>query len=719
MSSTIDVLEAASARGAVGATPGTIPGAARASDGTAPTRHVPHIDGLRALAVLAVIVYHLDERWLPGGFGGVDVFFAISGFVVSASVAAWNQDGFGRFIVWFYARRMQRIVPALLACLLLTTLASALFIPAAWLSNANEMTGSYAFFGLSNWFLAHHRESYFSPTVDFNPYTHTWSLGVEEQFYLLFPLLFFAWTRGRRWRTVSIALFATAAAASVAWAWQLGRVDPAAGFYLITTRLFELAGGVLLYQALSLRVAGVDGAPGARARAAAGAWLSLALVVAGLLMSKPRDFPFPGALLPVLGTLGLLAFLHERQGGVLRRILASRGATYVGRISYSLYLWHWPVFVLFRWTCGLESAPTRIAAAAVTFTLAAASFRFIEKPLRYSMRLRALPRVVVVALGIASVCGAWWLSMQIVSARASLSIGTVTRHADDWYPGAFTTLPDVPGCQLDQRVAMAGTGSVAIYSRSGCPAPVEPTPTLFVIGDSHASAYLGLLTTHALRTGATIVLYHNPLCTFASLQPEREQGNCPAQGDAAIEDMLSRGRPGDIVFLAALRLNRLSNQFAGVDERRAREGITGDGAQARRAVAEKALLARLSRLARHGMRIIVDAPKPVFRAPAFRCADWFDRGNPICAAGLQISRDDLQRYRAPVLESLERMARAMPQLSVWDPFPILCPDAVCAAIRDGKPLFFDGDHLSAYANRVLGDDFERVLREPGVKATGP
>ena len=112
--------------------------------------HVPHIDGLRAIAVLAVIVYHLNETWLPGGFAGVDVFFAISGFVVSASVGNWNRGGFGAFLGYFYARRMQRIAPALIVCLLLVGIASTMFIPLAWLSNANEQTGLYAFFGLSN-----------------------------------------------------------------------------------------------------------------------------------------------------------------------------------------------------------------------------------------------------------------------------------------------------------------------------------------------------------------------------------------------------------------------------------------------------------------------------------------------------------------------------------------------------------------------------------------
>ncbi|MCW5569427.1 MAG: acyltransferase, partial [Dokdonella sp.] len=148
---------------------------AHPSHASAPHPYFAYIDGLRAIAVLGVIAYHLDSGWLPGGFAGVDVFFVISGFVVSASVARWNGSGLGGFLAYFYARRIRRIVPALVFCLLSTSLACTLFIPFAWLSSAIETTGRYAFFGLSNLYLASHNESYFSPTAEFNPYTHTWS----------------------------------------------------------------------------------------------------------------------------------------------------------------------------------------------------------------------------------------------------------------------------------------------------------------------------------------------------------------------------------------------------------------------------------------------------------------------------------------------------------------------------------------------------------------
>jgi peptidoglycan/LPS O-acetylase OafA/YrhL len=177
-------------------------------------RYFPFIDGLRAIAIAAVLAYHLDPRWLPGGFAGVDMFFVISGFVVSASVAGFETGSARAFAARFYARRVRRILPALLFCLLCTALLCVLFVPPAWLNEGSARTGLFAMFGLANFELAGSGNDYFSPRVDFNPYTHTWSLGVEEQFYLLFPLLFLIWLRGAR--RVSAAIRAAAAGSPAA-----------------------------------------------------------------------------------------------------------------------------------------------------------------------------------------------------------------------------------------------------------------------------------------------------------------------------------------------------------------------------------------------------------------------------------------------------------------------------------------------------------------------
>lgn len=674
------------------------------------SKHVPYIDGLRAIAVLAVIAYHLEESWLPGGFAGVDVFFAISGFVVAASVHAWNRGGVAAFLGYFYARRVQRIVPALVACLLLTSFLSMLFIPAAWLSRANEQTGLHAFFGLSNWFLANHRENYFSPTTEFNPYTHTWSLGVEEQFYLLFPLMFFAWTRGGRWRGVSLALFALALAGSLAWAFRLARVDPTAGFYLIQSRLWELASGVLLFQLLT-RFARTDTAPrrGGGLFAAAGAWTALGLLATGLVLSTPRSFPLPGALLPVLGTLGLIGFLHARPPSLLATALGSRPMTAIGRMSYSLYLWHWPVFVLLRWTSGLDDATTRLAGVVATFAFAAASYRWVERPLRYSPLLRRWPRTAVVAAGVLLILSGWLLATGFIVSRPALALTTVSRNGGDWHASLVHSLADVAGCRLLTRPAMAGGGSLLVMQRTACATPEQRPPTIFALGDSHATGYMTLLSEHVLRSGATVVLYYNPGCTFASLQPQREGGRCGAQGKAAIDDILSRADTGDIVLLAALRLSRLSNQFARTNEAAAWESMTASVSLAGRRKAEGDALVQLQPLAARGLHIVLEAPKPLLRSPPFRCADWFNASNPICEPGLAIAREEVERYRKPVLDSFARMAAQVSAISIWDPLPILCPGRECLSSMDGRPLYFDGDHLSGYGNRMLLPSFERHL----------
>ncbi len=189
------------------------------------TTYRPDIDGLRAVAVLSVVLYHLHGVWLPGGYGGVDIFFVISGFVVASSLAASKVDSFAGFLGEFYARRLARILPALVAVLISTALMSTLFIPKAWLSEFADSTARYAFFGLSNLIMQNNADTYFAPRAEFNPFTHTWSLGVEEQYYLLAPLFVYFWLRAYRrgqtqrahWAIGILALFMVSSLALCIW----------------------------------------------------------------------------------------------------------------------------------------------------------------------------------------------------------------------------------------------------------------------------------------------------------------------------------------------------------------------------------------------------------------------------------------------------------------------------------------------------------------------
>lgn len=682
-----------------------------------PRPYFSYIDGLRAIAVLGVIAYHLGSRWLPGGFTGVDVFFVISGYIVSASVSHWRGPGLGAFLAYFYARRLQRIAPALLTCLFITSLACTLFVPFAWLSSAIEKTGQYAFFGLSNYYLATHNENYFSPIAEFNPYIHTWSLGVEEQFYLLFPFLFLAWLRQGSWRRFAVILFMVASIASLADAWLRGRSNPPAAFYLITSRFWELGFGALVFMAVHA-LGGDSPRPVARRwLMVSGAWVSLALIALAMVVSRENTFPFPGALLPIVGAAGVLAFLRWAPPDTFPvRLLASPLMRHVGTRSYSLYLWHWPVFVIMRWTCGLEGAGTMAFALVATFVMAELSYRFVEQPFRQARGLQRIPRIAVVASGVAMVVATWAVSERLVALKSRLSLSTVARNATDWYPQLTATVPQQPGCHIVVGVENEGARQAQVFSRTGCPeSPVDPR-RIFVVGDSHAMAYTDLLTEHVLHSGSVVRLYPNIGCTFLSLQPEREPPSCVANGREVIEDILSRAQRGDILFLAALRVSRLSTQFALLDEAHAKASMLGADSLQRREQAEDAGIALLSDVANAGIDILIDAPKPVFHAPPFRCADAFNARNPICAAGLRESRREIDEYRAPVMRSLQRISAAVPGVHVWDPLPLLCGPEWCESTRDGKPLFFDGDHLSAHGNRILYPAFAQAIPRPPVPA---
>lgn len=678
------------------------------------TQYFPYIDGLRALAVLSVLVYHADEALLPGGFVGVDVFFVISGFIVSASVANFKGQGLLEFVTYFYAHRIQRIFPALIVCLLATALVSALFIPASWLSMVNEKTGLYAFLGLSNFILAQNGRDYFAPTAEFNPYTHTWSLAVEEQFYFVFPLLFLGWLSGRRGRTLSAVLFSVFGLASLGWAaWQSG-ANPTQAYFLLPSRFWELAAGVLLFQLI-----GVSSEPRASEghsffHLVAGV-LCLLLVLGALALSTSARFPMPGALPVVIGTLGLIWSLHRHpELRSLHDLLGNRPLVFVGKVSYSLYLWHWPVFVLFRWTWGLDTPLLRAVALAVILLLAVGSWRLVEAPFRHGLRSGLKQQRHIILGGLVILVCAWGLGTALAKLQPYISLSVVSRQADLWYPHGVPNPTEVSDCKADPERLNVDGGRLLIYSPVGCDNAALLNPaSIYVIGDSHAIAYEGLFRQYAMRQAVRIHVYTNRGCPFISLQPWRDLDNplCRRYTEAALRDLKTRAKSGDVLFLPSLRLARLSDQWVHFGEDKAREEMFGPRAKTGRHRAVADAVATLREIAGRGVHIVFEAPKPLFKAPLFRCADWFNRSNPICAPGFVMPRALLDAFREPVLESLTEIARRLPGVSVWDPYPILCPEQECSAWRDEKPLFLDGDHISGYGNSLLMPSFAATMME--------
>ncbi|MBX3564132.1 MAG: acyltransferase [Sphingomonas sp.] len=664
------------------------------ADGAHPSErigYIPAIDGLRAVAVVSVILFHLWPKLLPGGFTGVDIFFVISGFVVTASLLGRQFDSLGQLAKWFYARRLMRIMPALVAMLLAAILAAQLFIPQAWLSNSLAQVGRFAFFGLSNVVLATDTETYFGPQAAYNPFTHTWSLGVEEQFYLLFPLLLY-WHQKLHSGAKAVRWVATLTAISLLICAILAFTAPKFAFYLIFSRFWELGVGMLL---CLTRTRWLGWAQRQK-------WLgpvSALLIAAGLAISEGPLFPFPFALLPVLGTAGLIATICA---GRASRALGSRPMVAVGLLSYSLYLWHWPVFVLFRWTSGLHTLNLQLTALAIAVVLAVLSYFLVEKPLRNARRIKAAPRGHVVASVSAAVVVAALGGHALFAAhdRITLSV-TGDRHA--WYADPDRPLdPALRHCTVTATREKVGGGQTDVWTPSGCTTPAAGF-TLFVPADSHGVAYTPALRQLAADLGVPVRLYFKPGCPYLKLiESHASRPRCAAFYDGVLADIRSKAKPGDIVFLPGLRLTRRTNQFEGD-----RDAVGAVGDVVTEAAIEEARQL-LSQLGAGGIRLVLEAPKPLFPSPTFRCADWFNRTNPICH-GLSVTRIDMLEQRRKVMRAMSGLAAQVPGLTLWDPLPALCPDDRCEALPGGRPLFFDGDHISGLGNDRLYPQLKQTL----------
>ncbi|MFK8182224.1 MAG: acyltransferase family protein [Phormidesmis sp.] len=332
----------------------------------------PEIDGLRALAVIAVIVNHFNKDILPSGYLGVDIFFVISGFVITASLAYREASSFFTFITGFYVRRVKRLVPALIFCVVLTALITCLVNP---FPNVSINTGVTSLVGLSNIYLLRQATDYFGSSAELNTFTQTWSLGVEEQFYFLFPVL--VWMTGfsrhtkRGARNLFFVMTVFVLSSFCLFAYLSGQ-NPSAAYFLMPSRLWEMGSGCLLFLGLSKL-------PSA---AVLSRWLKPELLIGCLIAAffLPLSFQVLATVLTVCVTSLLIVVI--RPGTSAYRLLTLKPALFIGLISYSLYLWHWSVLAISRWTIGIHwwSVPFQLG---LMFLLAFLSYRYIESPLRH------------------------------------------------------------------------------------------------------------------------------------------------------------------------------------------------------------------------------------------------------------------------------------------------------------------------------------------------
>jgi peptidoglycan/LPS O-acetylase OafA/YrhL len=488
----------------------------KADSNVAHLRYRPDIDGLRAVAVTSVVAYHVGIPFISGGFIGVDVFFVISGYLIGSIIYKGVIAGEFSYAD-FYARRARRILPALICVLLLSSVLAGLILTPSELARFSG-SATAAALAASNWFFFK-RISYFWSAANLNPLLMTWSLGVEEQFYFVFP--FIMTLVYRRWANKLSATVITITALSFVLSIFLVKTNPAAAFYLLPSRAWELGAGTLLAIFEIRRPAFAN-----LLLQRFGNWFAVigAAMIVVSIVTLNAGVPFPGlaALLPIVGTVLLIG----ARGSVVNAGLSTSPIIFIGKISYSWYLWHWPLLSFARVAAdGRLPLSSSIIIGALSFLIAVASYYFIETPFRASRGTR-----------------------RVVLTRYAVALGTVVAatlmlHLHGGWPQRFSPqLSDMEKATLSVHDAcLVDYGVVRPRMMADCVAPEDGRPELALVGDSHAAALAPAFRTLASTHGYGFVQLTKVACVGLfqttrrmSLEP-RQESECLRFNDASFQ----------------------------------------------------------------------------------------------------------------------------------------------------------------------------------------
>lgn len=666
---------------------------------TSPT-YRPDIDGLRAVAVLSVLFFHAGLG-APGGFVGVDVFFVISGFVITRMLEADIRER--RFsVVRFYERRIRRLFPAFFVMVAVTTLAAALLFMPPEFALFGRSLALAALFSSNIGFWS--EAGYFDTDARFKPLLHTWSLGIEEQFYLLFPLLLLGLYRlAPRRRLPALALLVVASfGLGVRWVAQA----PETAFYLLPARAWELGLGSLLALAPGLVIR--------RPAVATGVALAGLLLIAAAVFGLSERTPFPGlaALLPCLGTALLIGAGATRNG--ISRALSWSAAVRVGQVSYSLYLWHWPVIVFAQQRVGRDlTAGEGLAAIAVSFALAAVSWRYVEQPIRHGSRLptrRSVFGAAAMVTAATAVVGAVILRFDGLPDRLPARVLAALAPQQDRSPFFSAT------CFSDNRTLAAGRPVAGPDMGCAIGDRGAPAPSFAVWGDSHAAAMAPGIDAAASAAGQGGLFLGRggcpPLIDYDNTSDKAARRvACREHNAAALRMVEERGIA--LVFLVA----RWPREVLGGEY--GNEGPFYDPAVPVRVTDRSvpvaaALDATLASLRAPGRRVVLvmDVPEPGYDVPlalaraALHGTDV--RVNPSRAA---------VEARQSLTRDLFQSIAARHGSRIVDPLSAFCDAATCRVEQGGVSRYTDADHLTRRAARDLAPLFDPLFG-PGAGAIG-
>ncbi|WP_242055098.1 MULTISPECIES: acyltransferase family protein [Nostocales] len=664
----------------------------------------PEIDGIRAFAVIAVIINHFNRDILPSGYLGVDIFFVISGFVITSSLAGRSSKNFFDFLMGFYARRMKRLVPALVMFVVITSILICLFNPTPGVSIT---TGIAALFGCSNLYLLNQSTNYFADSTQLNVFTHTWSLGVEEQFYFLFPLLVWFTGFGRQAskgaRNLLCVTGALSIASLIAFVY-IYRTNQPAAYFLMPTRFWEMGAGCLLFLGLKHPSGLLDRLER----------IPPLVVTAGIVgvLFLPLQFAAKATIAVVIFTSVLIACLRAGTAGYL--LFTHPQVVYIGLISYSLYLWHWSVLSLSRWTIGIHwwSVPFQVA---LMLLLAVFSYRYVETPLRRSDW--SVLRWQTIGYGIGA-CASASVLLLLLSNSLSNPIFLGSRHSVE------TENLTVQGIKLYECSFYQGKGmsvSTTDIAKSRCSFPrgerVSGQQRIWYLGNSHALHLSGLIGKMQSRGNFQQTVIATTQMTFPTLPVEVydwlpkndwKQKDLLNQ-EKTIQYVLANVKSGDIIVLG----NDLGNVFGwfpgySPKQRQRYLRLLPDWVE------------KLDRFIKttngRGASVVAILPLPRFQLmpESFTTENcykqWF---RPFLSNECYLSADrvKLRQGVTEVTDALKTLSKSNSNFYLFDPFDRLCPKELknCSTVLSGRVVFRDDHHINNYGGELLVDDFYTLL----------
>jgi peptidoglycan/LPS O-acetylase OafA/YrhL len=672
----------------------------------------PDIEGLRAVAVLLVVLSHAGVSALKGGYVGVDVFFVISGFLITSLLLRELTPGGSISIARFYARRAARLLPASTLVLVVTVAAAWFWLPPVRFPSILRDALASTFYGI-NYRLAISGTDYLNATAAPSPLQHFWSLAVEEQFYLVWPVLLL--TAGWAWRghrtmnrtPIVIALLALTAFSFAASVQQTGTNAPWA-YFGGHTRAWELAVGALL----ALGAGGLARSP--RALAAALTWIGLGAVVAAAVLFDERT-PFPGhaAALPVAGAALIIAGGCAAPRGGAGLLLNQAPGQLIGKLSYGWYLWHWPVLMIAP--SALDTTPgvwLNLALCAGALLVAAGSYAWVEQPIRHRRSLSMRP-VRGIGLG---------LALSGVAAAAAVGAGTLTPALSGGGPVLDTASRLAAAADLDDELtalvaAGADAASVpanltpalpnaaadkALISQNGCSVDFAATEarqcvfgdetsstTVVLFGDSHAAHWFPALARVVDSRGWKLVSITKDACPAPTMPVyqaslNRAYTECDVWRERALVEV-EKLRPS-LVVLSSSEMHQASKAARDTD-----------------AEWERAWSGTLRRIRASEAEVVLinDTPRP--EGNAVECVSSHLTDLTACA------RDRDRAIPRPQRRRLVATAAAREGAEVIDPLPWFCTERRCPAIVGNTLVYRDDSHITATYARLLAPMLDAAL----------